>query len=96
MKRLLYLITLIVFFGAVSCGKDETPAAYVPVAPDYSDEAMWINAMNDKGEGVDVFYVVSTWEFDWQTESGIISHYADVFNEDHREDMATEIHKIAA
>ena len=96
MKRLLYLITLIILFGAVSCGKDETPAAYVPVAPNYSDEAMWINALNDKGDGVDVFYVVSTWEFDWQTESGIISHYADVFNEDHREDMATEIHKIAA
>ena len=25
------------------------------------------NVLNDKGEGVDVFYVVSTWEFDWYT-----------------------------
>ena len=52
--------------------------------------------MNDKGEGVDVFYVVSTWEFDWFTEDGIVSHHADVFNQEHREDMGTEIKKIAA
>jgi hypothetical protein len=40
------------------------------------DEAMCYQVKNDKGEGVDVFYVVSTWEFDWLTEDGIVLHDA--------------------
>ncbi len=96
MKRFIYLVVLITLWVTSSCGKTDNPATYIPVAPDYSDEAMWCNATNDEGAGVDVFYVVSTWEFDWQTEGGLVSHYADVFNEEHREDMATEIKKIAA
>ena len=96
MKHLKYFIALIFLWGTLSCSSDENLAAYVPVAPDYSDERMWYNVMNDKGEGVDVFYVVSTWEFDWHTEDGAVSHYADVFNQEHREDMGTEIKKIAA
>ena len=97
MKHLIYFITLITLWGTLSCSNnDEDIAPYVPVAPDYSDEEMWYNVMNDKGDGVDVFYVVSTWEFDWFTEDGIVSHYADVFNQEHREDMGTEIRKIAA
>jgi hypothetical protein len=95
MKRFLYFIALLIF-GATSCNTDEIPTAHIPVAPDYSDEVMWYNAMNDTGEGVDVFYVASTWEFDWQTENGVVSHYADVFNPAHRDNMATEIKKIAA
>ena len=95
MKHLKYFIALFFLWGTLSCSSDENLAAYVPVAPDYSDERMWYNVMNDKGEGVDVFYVVSTWEFDWHTEDGAVSHYADVFNQEHREDMGTEIKKIA-
>jgi hypothetical protein len=37
---------------------------------------MCYQVKNDKGEGVDVFYVVSTWEFDWLTEDGIVLHDA--------------------
>ena len=96
MKHLIYFITLISFWGTLSCSKDENYTVYVPAAPDYSDEGMWYNVMNDNGEGVDVFYVVSTWEFDWFTEDGIVSHYADVFNHEHRDDMGSEIKKIAA
>ena len=96
MKHLKYFIALFFLWGTLSCSSDENLAAYVPVAPDYSDERMWYNVMNDKGEGVDVFYVVSTWEFDWNTEDWAVSHYADVFNQEHREDMGTEIKKIAA
>ena len=61
MKHLVYFITLVTFWGILSCSENETSVAYVPVAPDYSDEGMWYNVMNDNGEGVDVFYVVSTW-----------------------------------
>jgi hypothetical protein len=95
MNKLIYFIALVTLWGAMSCNSNEGSAAFVPVAPDYSDEAMWYQVKNDKGEGVDVFYVVSTWEFDWLTDDGIVSHYADVFNQEHREDMGTEIKKIA-
>ena len=95
-KHLIHYITLIILWGTISCSSNENPAAYVPVAPDYSEEAMWHNVMNDKGNGVDVFYVVSTWEFDWRTNDNIISHHADVFNPEHRANMDIEIKKIAA
>ena len=94
MKRIVYFIALITFWGVLSCSREENPAAYIPVAPDYSEEEMWYNVMNDKGEGVDIFYVVSTWEFDWLAEGGVISHYADVFNQHHRDNMDIEIKKF--
>ena len=101
MKRIIYLITLIAIWGTLLCCRTANPtefdtAAYVPAAPDYRDGRMWYNEMNDKGEGVDVFYVVSTWEFDWFTQDNVVSHYADVFNPTHRENMDIEIRKIAA
>lgn len=101
MKRIIYIITLIAIWGTLLCCRTANPtefdtAAYVPAAPDYRDGRMWYNEMNDKGEGVDVFYVVSTWEFDWFTQDNVVSHYADVFNPTHRENMDIEIRKIAA
>ena len=69
----------------------------IPNAPDYNDATMWITADGDSlGTGADVFYVVSTWEEDWKTEDGRVSHYADVWNPVHREHMATEINRVAA
>ncbi len=96
MNRLLYFITLVAFYGLFSCSTDKTPTVHIPVAPDYGNEVMWYNVKNDTGEGVDVFYVVSTWEYDWYTENGVVSHHADVFNPAHRDNMAIEIKKIAA
>ena len=72
-------------------------STYVPKAPDYNNTTMWMNVDGDKdGTGADVFYVVSTWEEDWQTKDGRICHYADVWNPEHREHMAKEISKVAA
>ena len=69
----------------------------IPNAPDYNDATMWITADGDSlGTGADVFYVVSTWEEDWKTEDGQVSHYADVWNPAHRGHMATEINRVAA
>lgn len=96
MKRIIYLMTVVTFVGILSCSRNANPAAYVPVAPEYSDETMWHNVLNDEGEGVDVFYVVSTWEFDWYAADSIVSHHADVYNQAHRENMDREIRKIAA
>ena len=72
-------------------------ALLIPQAPDYSDSAMWITRDADKeGTGADIFYVVSTWEEDWQDAEGRTSHYADVWNPKHRERMAIEMNKVAA
>ena len=62
----------------------------------YGDTAMWINADGDSlGTGADVFYVVSTWEEDWQAADGAVCHYADVWNTRHRSHMAKEINGVA-
>lgn len=57
---------------------------------------MWVRYMNDTdGGGADVFYVPSTWEFDWTTADGAVCHYADVTNQSHLDDMATEMKAVA-
>ena len=43
-----------------------------------------------------MFYIVSTWETDWKTDSGETVHYADVYNKKHRDDMTKEISGVAA
>lgn len=70
---------------------------FIPKAPNYADAMMWYTADGDTtGTGADVFYVVSTWEADWSTADGRVSHYADVWNTKHRDRMAIEISKVAA
>ena len=67
---------------------------YIPREPDYKDSLMWITADADTANsGADVFYVVSTWEEDWTTDSGQTCHFADVWNARHREHMAREMNK---
>jgi hypothetical protein len=52
---------------------------------------MWHIELNDVGDGADVFYIPSTWEFDWQTADGVVSHYADTANPQHLADMNIEM-----
>ncbi len=69
---------------------------YVPAMPDYSDAEMWTIVRNDaENDGADVFYIPSTWEFDWYTTDGRVSHYADPSRADHRADMGIEIGEVA-
>lgn len=69
---------------------------FVPTKPDYSDSQMWTIQRNDAdGRGADVFYIPSTWEFDWYTCDSMICHYADPSLEAHRSDMSIEIDKVA-
>ena len=85
--------TVILFSGG--CKESQKPT-YIPSAPDYSLESMWYNVLNDTtGEGADVFYIPSTWEFDWTTEDGTISHYADVYNQSHADNMTIEMKGVA-
>lgn len=75
----------------------KNPDVYIPKAPDYSDPVCWYTEKNDKtGENADIFYIVSTWEKDWKTESGVTVHHADVYNKKHRDDMTKEISGVAA
>lgn len=77
----------------IACSSDKT---YIPKAPDYQDTTMWYTVNDDAdGTGADIFYVVSTWEKDWEHE-GTVCHYADVWNAGHRAHMAKEIGGVAA
>lgn len=97
---ILAILSVIAYALFTTCNKKDEVQAYahevIPVAPDYTDSTMWYIAENDTdGTGADVFYIVSTWELDWQTADGQICHYADVQNEQHRNNMAKEISAIA-
>ena len=70
-------------------------AVYVPLAPDYSNPIMWHIVQNDQGDGADVFYIPSTWEFDWCTADSVVSHYADPWNVKHRDNMNIEMTEVA-
>ncbi len=71
--------------------------ALVPQAPDYNDSTMWYVVQHDSmGTGADVFYIVSTWELDWKNADSVVSHFADVWNEQHRQHMNREQRKVAA
>lgn len=70
--------------------------AYVPPAPDYADTRMWVTYENDTtGNGADVFYIPSTWEYDWTTPDSLICHYADITRQQHLDDMAIEMNAAA-
>jgi hypothetical protein len=70
---------------------------FIGEAPDYNDDAMWYTERNDTNNtGADVFYVISTWEYDWYTPDSIISHYADITNPKHLADMNIEMKQTAA
>ena len=89
----IHIIAFLSAFASFAWAAD----GYVPKAPDYADTTMWYTMDGDRdGKGADVFYVVSTWEEDWRTESGEICHYADVWNKVHRQRMGIEIRRAAA
>ena len=87
---------LVLAGAAFAAGCSSREAEHVPEAPDYSDAGMWF-VREDAGavEGADVFYLVSTWEEDWTADDGLVCHYADVYNGQHRADMDKEISRIA-
>lgn len=88
-------------FIATSCNESfaesqSAESVFVPLVTDYSDSKMWNIVRNDAdGTGADVFYIPSTWEFDWTTDDGVVCHYADPSRADHRANMAIEIDKVA-
>jgi len=52
--------------------EDKDTAGYIPQAPDYADPNLWYTRENNQVEqGADVFYIVSTWEKDWNFDMNI-------------------------
>ncbi len=98
MKKILVWSVISVFVLLCSgVTKYDLQTEYIPEAPDYQKDKMWYVSLNDVSDnGADVFYVVSTWEEDWETADGRPCHYANVRNSVHREHMATEIKRVAA
>jgi len=89
-----FIAASIILFS-YGCKESQKPT-HIPQAPDYTQEKMWYNVLNDTtGEGADVFYIPSTWEFDWITEDGKISHYADVYNQAHTDNMTIEMKGVS-
>ena len=95
-KNFLYIAVVCVLWACGSNDSGTSAQQYIPVEPDYKNADMWVCHLNDKnGEGADVFYIPSTWEFDWTTSDGTLCRYADVSNEQHRSNMAIEMNKVA-
>ena len=96
---ILMLSLMAVMFTFTACDSEVNAKSgeYVPAPPDYTDPTMWVSYTNDTaGKGADVFYIPSTWEFDYTAADGRICHYADPSLEAHRRDMATEMNGVAA
>jgi hypothetical protein len=84
------------FFACTSNDFKSGNSQYIPEVPDYCLEKMWFNVLNDTiGNGADVFYIPSTWEYDWTTPEGNICHYADVYNKEHTDNMGIEMKKVS-
>jgi hypothetical protein len=92
-KIVIYMAILPMTALAIACSKDviAAPTEHVPQAPSYTSANMWHIELNDVGDGADVFYIPSTWEFDWQTADSVVSHYADTANPQHLADMNIEM-----
>lgn len=100
-KGILGLVCVGLMLAVGACHGELDDAAsmekvFVPVPPDYTEASMWHIIRNDtEGKTADVFYIPSTWEFDWTTTDGAICHYADPSRADHRADMSIEIEGVA-
>lgn len=98
-RHLLAMFSLAICGFVAACGTAEPSIVaentYVPSAPDYSDASMWHTELNDRGDGADVFYIPSTWEFDWTTNDGRICHYADPSIQKHHDDVEIEMKGVA-
>ena len=95
-KNLIYIAAVCFLWACGSNGSRALEQQYIPVEPDYKNADMWVCHLNDKnGEGADVFYIPSTWEYDWTTSNGTLCRYADVSNEQHCSNMAIEMNKVA-
>ena len=95
-KNFLYIAVVCILWACGSNDSGTSAQQYIPVEPDYKNAEMWVSHLDDTdGTGADVFYIPSTWEFDWTTSDGTLCRYADVSNEQHCSNMAIEMNKVA-
>ena len=97
MRRLIQYSVILWVGLFIGCRNERlSQAIYIPQTPNYEDTMMWYIEQNAHNTGADVFYIPSTWEYDWYNEEGILSHYADPYNIVQRNNMKIEMLKIAA
>lgn len=90
------MIFLIAIVATACKNESKVSVEFIPNQPDYTSADMWYEVKNDDdGIGIDVFYVPSTWEFDWTASDGTVCHYADVYNPKHTSNMAIEMNKVS-
>lgn len=92
-----YLLLLLpcLVWGCAPVVDDGASRTFVPAAPDYALSELWYTASVDTAQA-DVFYIPSTWEYDWTTSEGLVCHYADVYSTRHRDHMRIEMQQVAA
>lgn len=100
MRSTLKLLIAVLLLGISACRnqiEEDNTQTYIPETPDYSQSAMWYEERNDSdNSGVDIFYIVATWEFDWKTKDSLLCHFADPVNTlKHCQDMGIEIKRVA-
>lgn len=67
-------------------------AMEIPLKPDYADSSLWYIDMKATGNnGVDVFYIVSTWSADWTDSAGTTRHFEDAYHPAYRDLLIKEI-----
>lgn len=97
-REIFSIIALAICSSVTACSPTEPAIAesvYIPAAPDYSNVSMWHIDTSRGTSGVDVFYIPSTWEFDWTTTDGRICHYADPSITKHHDDVEIEMTAVA-
>ncbi len=76
------VVLIVTLFLSVGCSKDDEYSG--PDSKYDSDRIWYANNKKINPQYVDVFYIVSTYVWEWKDASGTIQRYADVNNEEHR------------
>lgn len=91
--KVVFLVTLFLSVGCSNEGDNSKPDDELNAGADstyddskYDSDGIWYdNSKEINPQYPDVFYIVSTYVWEWKDEDGTIQRYADVNNEEHRE-----------
>ena len=73
MKNLIPFSALLWISLFIGCRNERlSQAIYIPQSPNYEDTMMWYIEQNAHSAGADVFYIPSTWEYDWFNEDRVV------------------------
>lgn len=81
----------------ISCNSRKDSISYIPEAPDYTDNEMWIcdTICSGNTKGANVFYISPTCIWDWKSSDGTMYHHMDTRNVEQRSSVASAV-KLAS